>query len=176
MRQFIEKLNEKLDMEITDTYYKSVEGNRYAGIENNAYHNIKRFVIKLTDEYNKKFEPTADLLEHGVESYNRHLEEQYRKGYEDAKNETKWIPCEEKMPEDTTLVLVCFEYYRYGEYNRMYRTIGTSYTWYGEWSGFVNGSSGWRDLKILAWQPLPELYEPEEKQTDFYTERFNRVI
>ena len=33
---------------------------------------------------------------------------------------------------------------------------------------------------VIAWQPLPSLYKPEEKpeepQTNFYSERFNRVI
>lgn len=29
----------------------------------------------------------------------------------------------------------------------------------GEWSVFVNGTSGWRDLRIIAWMPLPEPYK-----------------
>ena len=72
-----------------------------------------------------------------------------------------WIPCSERLPEDGVGVLVCFEYFRYGNYNRMFRTVGVSYTYDGEWSGFVNGSSGWRDLTIFAWQPLPEPYQPK---------------
>lgn len=35
--------------------------------------------------------------------------------------------------------------------------------WRGEWSEFVNGSSGWRDLRIIAWQPLPEPYREEQE-------------
>lgn len=70
-----------------------------------------------------------------------------------------WIPCEKNMPEDGVEVLVTFEYFRYGEYNRIFRTVGLSYAYNGQWSGFVNGSSGWRDLAILAWQPLPEMYQ-----------------
>lgn len=75
---FVEKLIEKLDMEITDTYYKSVEGNGYAGIENNAYHNIKRFVMLLAEEYNQG--PT--------------------------KKNQGWIPCSERLPEHGKRYLV----------------------------------------------------------------------
>lgn len=35
----------------------------------------------------------------------------------------------------------------------------------GKWSGFVNGSSGWTQLKIIAWQPLPEPYKPTSVDT-----------
>lgn len=75
-------------------------------------------------------------------------------------NETDgWITCDNGMPEDGVEVLVTFEYFRYGEYNRTFRTVGISYAYNGQWSGFVNGTSGWRDLAILAWQPLPEMYQ-----------------
>lgn len=46
----------------------------------------------------------------------------------------------------------------------LFQTHGISYTYKGEWSGFVNGSSGWRELRIIAWQPLPEPYKPEEAE------------
>lgn len=73
-----------------------------------------------------------------------------------------WIPVEERMPEDFVDVLVWFEYFRYGNYNRLFQTMGISNAYRGEWSGFVNGSSGWRDLRIIAWQPLPEPYKKGE--------------
>lgn len=71
-----------------------------------------------------------------------------------------WISCEDRLPEDGIDVLVWFEYFRYGEYNRLFQTIGISFAHNGEWSGFVNGSSGWNQLSILAWQPLPKPYRP----------------
>lgn len=67
-----------------------------------------------------------------------------------------WRPASDPPKEDCKDVLVYFEYFRYGEYNRLFRTIGIGYAWEGEWSAFVNGQSGWRQLKILAWMPLPE--------------------
>lgn len=71
-----------------------------------------------------------------------------------------WIACEDELPEDGVDVLVWFEYFRYGEHNRLFQTKGISYTFNGKWSGFVNGSSGWMELRIIAWQPLPEDYRP----------------
>lgn len=71
-----------------------------------------------------------------------------------------WIACEDRLPEDGIDVLVWYEYFRYGEYNRLFQTIGISYTYNGQWSGFVNDSSGWNQLSIFAWQPLPEPYRP----------------
>lgn len=77
-----------------------------------------------------------------------------------AVNGGGWISCEDRLPEDGVDVLVWFEYFRYGEYNRLFQTKGISYTFNGKWSGFVNGSSGWIELRIIAWQPLPEDYRP----------------
>ncbi len=75
----------------------------------------------------------------------------------------EWILCSERLPEDGEEVQVWFEYFRYGEYNCLYQTHGISWAWDGEWSGFVNGSSGWYKLRIIAWQPLPEPYRGEEE-------------
>ena len=74
-----------------------------------------------------------------------------------------WIRSEDRMPEDDEDVLVWFEYFRFGEYQRLFQTAGIGRTWRGEWSRFVNGSSGWRDLRIIAWQPLPEPYREEQE-------------
>lgn len=74
-----------------------------------------------------------------------------------------WIYCGDgkNLPKDGVDVLVWFEYFRYGEYNRLFQTKGISFTHNGKWSGFVNGQSGWNQLSIIAWQPMPEdYYEP----------------
>lgn len=73
----------------------------------------------------------------------------------------EWIPCSERLPEDGVDVLTWFEYFRYGKYNRLFQTIGISYMYRGKWSGVVNGTSGWTQLRVIAWRPLPEPYKED---------------
>lgn len=70
-----------------------------------------------------------------------------------------WIPADERLPEEGEKVLVWYEYFRYGEYNRMYETYGISWQYDGHWSGDVSGTKA----KCIAWQPLPESYLPADK-------------
>lgn len=75
----------------------------------------------------------------------------------EAEYNNGWISAE-ILPEECVDVLVWFEYFRYGDCNSLYQTWGISYATDGRWSHFVNGSSGWDKLRIIAWQPLPEPY------------------
>ena len=67
-----------------------------------------------------------------------------------------WIFVEDKLPESTDEVLVWFEYFRYGEYNGLYQTwgIGEYFKQYNSW--MIDHSTGWRDLRVIAWMPMPE--------------------
>ena len=71
-----------------------------------------------------------------------------------------WIPVDDRLPEEGEKVLVWYEYFRYGEYNRMYETYGISWQYDGYWSGDVSGTKA----KCIAWRPLPEPYREERSE------------
>lgn len=73
----------------------------------------------------------------------------------------RWISVEDALPDSTEDVLVWFEYFRYGEYDCLYQTygIGNYSKNYDDW--IVNHETGWDQLRVIAWMPLPE---PPEKE------------
>lgn len=69
-----------------------------------------------------------------------------------------WVLADEKLPPEGQDVLCWYEYFRFGEYYRMYQTFGIGYQFNGNWGGeVVQGQKA----KVLAWMPLPK--PPEEK-------------
>lgn len=85
-----------------------------------------RGVQRIFDEYNR-----IGRERFGEEGKEIETAPEYRGG---------WIRSEDRMPEEGEDVLVWFEYFRFGNYQRLFQTVGISCTWRGEWSGFVNGS------------------------------------
>ena len=57
-----EKIREKLEELCEQTYYNSVNGNRYEGIRNNAYHNTIEIVNKVEQEHNNGWIPCSEQL------------------------------------------------------------------------------------------------------------------
>lgn len=64
------------------------------------------------------------------------------------------------IPSDDRDVYVYFEYFRYGSYNCTCKMHGIGSFYEGKCSS-VNGTIGWRELKILAWREI-EPFESEE--------------
>ena len=71
-----------------------------------------------------------------------------------------WIPVTERLPEDMVDVLCYYEYFRYGNYNCMFRTIDRGYVFKGRWFG--EAGEGHKN-KVFAWMPLPEPYKDGEQ-------------
>lgn len=70
----------------------------------------------------------------------------------------RWIPVEERLPENFRKVLCWGEYFRYGDFNGMFVNYALGYQNNGRWGGEVaNGTNA----RALAWMPLPE--PPEVK-------------
>ena len=76
----------------------------------------------------------------------------------------KWIPCSERLPDSKEDVLVWFEYFRYGEYDCLYQTygIGNYIKKNDDW--MVNHETGWDQLRVIAWMPLPEPPKEDENE------------
>lgn len=66
----------------------------------------------------------------------------------------RWVPVSERLPNLWTVVLVTDESGNVFEYER--RPLDENGNEYNEWC-FLG-------RKIIAWQPLPEPYEPKEKE------------
>ena len=158
MKEFIDKLIERLEEEKAKGIY---DIDNVINVKD-SYGKAIKIVNELAEEYNKKYEPTMDLIEYGVDGYNLHLKEQYKKGYEDAKKENAWIPCSERLPELTEgtecfkqskCCLVALKWWD-GD-------ITESVAWYNQ-SGVWNEDS--KNCKVIAWQPLPAPYTEGEAE------------
>ena len=66
----------------------------------------------------------------------------------------QWISVKDRLPENGEHVLIWYEYYRYGSYNRMYTTYEIAYQYNGHWTGA--GDSLGQKARVFAWMPLPE--------------------
>lgn len=72
----------------------------------------------------------------------------------------QWISVNDRLPEDGENVLIWYEYFRYGSYNRMYKTYEIAYQYNGIWSG-VNPLG--QKARVFAWMPLPEPPKVEQR-------------
>ena len=77
---------------------------------------------------------------------------QYEKGYADGSNSNQWISADEPPKTDED-VLCWYEYFRYGDYNRMFQTYGIGHYHNGFWSGEVSHGT---NSRVIAWQSLPQ--------------------
>ena len=156
---------------------------------------MKEFVEKLIERLEEKHKCSEkDMLNsqiqyhqtvYGVQmnTYERVIEivNQLAEEYVPETNVGKWIPCSERLPQEEesegTLCRVVNVMLKNGIV-----TSGWCNRYLKKWYVLDYHSDypvqhEYED--IIAWQPLPEPYQPEEPKqipTDHYTERFNRVM
>lgn len=96
--------------------------------------------------------------------------EQYEKGYADGRACARWIPCEERLPEEDKEVLISYRY-KEGEgdprhvyidittYGQMYfggQKVGEHKHWRAPFEYFAS------NYEVIAWMPLPEPWKEGE--------------
>jgi len=69
----------------------------------------------------------------------------------------KWISVTDRLPDDHKDVLVWYEYFRYGDYNCLFQRYGIGQYHSNNYNCWIiNGETGWKQLRVIAWQKLPE--------------------
>ena len=142
MREVFEKILERFDVLIEESYHSATEGNRNARIKNRAYHKVKEIVQEVAEEYNGG-----------------------------------WIACSERLPEECVPVNVTWINRKPEPYYAKIKDVPFSATavyykgkWYWYSSTCVDYISEYgkndfdlvdKDIDVIAWQPLPQPYQPK---------------
>lgn len=92
----------------------------------------------------EKIEQDSELMNEVIVGVKNLLDEQDR---------DNWVDATDYLPMDGKNVLCWYEYFRYGEYNRMFQTYGIGYQYNGSWGGEVSNGT---KAKVLAWRELPK--------------------
>ena len=133
--KIIEKLEEKHEQYINT--YGIVGGNPSAFAVNECIDTVR----EIAEQYS-----TKNCSECSRRKF-------YQIGYAEGKKDRGWIPCSERLPEDDSFCIVTVEYPN--------NKTMVDYGWFDRkgvcW--FV-GMQEFRTSNILAWQPLPQPYQP----------------
>ena len=157
MKEFVEKLIERLEEKVTeyDVRIKRRNGECYYDESKNQ---------KKLDDRARGIEQAIEIINELAEEYNSNLSE----------NLTSWIPCGERLPDITDYpwqrnrVLVSYD-------DGIVRNATIKSLIFGE----KQYSMQHELITPVAWQPLPEPYKPEQQKeipTDHFAERFNMVM
>ena len=120
---------------------------------------IDEMHIKFAESIEQKiFQAIQDIEIHidkdGLIKALKYDRDQYEKGYADAKAETHWIPCSERLPEVGQSVLLSI--------GGMYAAEGCLRE-DGDWTQFRWSAIQRKDM-VGEWMPLPKPYEGESDE------------
>lgn len=119
----------------------------------------------MTDEIREKLDniPTIDIYSGTVEgtkvikiedittdelrAWMKRMEEAMQSYPDDS-----WTKVEDGLPDEFEDVLCYYEYYRYGDYNCMYRTYGVGYMSKLDGKVYWNGDVGGVKSRVIAWK------------------------
>lgn len=76
-----------------------------------------------------------------------------------------WIPCNERLPEEMELVLIYAESTARGGSIRVVAQLDNGF-WFAQTSSDTLGLTGIGQYNVIAWQPLPEPYQPKGVRTN----------
>lgn len=169
MKEFVEKLIERLEEKIKVTSLEII----VTGTKDKPYFEIKYKEVGKED-YNigyssYELDNVFSWKEECFEIVNQ-LAEEFAPDINVGSKNQGWIPCSKRLPEVFDNVLISTI--------EGGRTIGHRCP--NQAFGRFYDLHSFAIDNVIAWQPLPSPYKPEEKpekpQTNFYSERFNRVI
>lgn len=137
---------------------------------------MKEFVEKLIERLGRQLEEVIGWNHHEANAYGnairivKRLAEEYEECIQDStKKNQGWILCSERLPEEDGRYLTTVRYY-----NGLIKCFDL-YLSDEEWL-IDEDDEEFSCGKVIAWQPLPEPYKPEEKpeetQLNLYIKRF----
>lgn len=115
------------------------------------------------------FEKILERLDSHIEDAKSEGDFSYIKSFEIAKRAVQevakeynngWIPCSEKLPEESQLVIIYAESTARGGSIMVVACLHNGF-WFAQTSSDTFGLTGIGQFNVVAWQPLPEPYQPK---------------
>ena len=86
-----------------------------------------------------------------------------RKAFENIPNESHWIPCSESLPEDDDVEVLCTVKQQSKTDHSETIIVEQGCYFYGTWLLSYDNQRVNCTREVIAWQPLPSPYQPEEE-------------
>lgn len=142
---------------------------------------MKEFVEKLIEMLEERIEENRGYEndeyfggQSNAFEWTRRIIKRLAEEYVPETNVGEWIPCCERLPEKYSPVLVMLNNKEMCVFTLEADFEDSRQVCWEDWYGYHKKIG-----ETIAWQPLPEPYNPEQQKeipTNYYTERFNRIV